>query len=209
MNNGNAFASHGGNYSGRGGKSHGSPTRSGWPLHEGSPHKKKKLGPKPFKWGDTTFMVPRRLEPTASQNEKHLYLTQTSRALRDQESSSWTDKAHAFTLRFNYQTTHRQAQLKFIDLKGQVHTNCYNFLYIGCAREDFITIAIPAVGGLTANFQNSCAFIACRVTVNPLQAWAGLNNPPTQSNDEYGYKSQKKPPPYLANHNSPQASTST
>jgi hypothetical protein len=100
-----------------------------------------------------------------------------SQALRDHESSSWTDKSHAFTLRFNYQTTHRRAQLKLTDLKGQVHTNCYNFLYIGCAREDFATVAIPA-GGLTAPFQNSCAFIACRVTVNPLQAWAGLNNPP-------------------------------
>jgi hypothetical protein len=141
-------------------------------------HKKaRNHGPESVKWGDSTFMVPQKISMESTQNEKHQFLEQTARALRDHESASWTDKAACFSQRFNYQTTHRRALLKLKDLHGQPETNCFNFLFIECAREDFGFIAIPN-GGLTPNFQSTCAFIACRVTINPIQAWAGLNSPP-------------------------------
>jgi hypothetical protein len=169
-------------YSGRrphssGNRSSRSSPNSSHRSHESSPAKKARLGPEAFKWGNTTFMVPRRLAQEATQNKKHQYLSQTTRALRDHESASWTGKSACFSMRFNYQTTHRRAQLKLADLKGQTHTNCYQFLYINCARENFENIAIPN-NGLIPNFQSGCAFIACRVTISPIQAWAGSNNPP-------------------------------
>jgi hypothetical protein len=97
-------------------------------------------------------MVPQKISMEATQNKKHQYLEQTARALRDHELASWTDKAVCFSLRFTYQTTHRRALLKLEDLRGHPETNCFNFLFIECAREDFISIAIPPTG-LTAPFQ--------------------------------------------------------
>jgi hypothetical protein len=107
-----------------------SPNRPHRAHETSSPAKKARLGPEAFKWGDTTFMVPRKLAQAATQNEKHQYLSQTTRALRDHELASWTDKAACFSMRFNYQTTHRRAGLKLANLKGQTHTNCFQFLYI-------------------------------------------------------------------------------
>jgi hypothetical protein len=153
--------------------SHGRPQADGYKMTK----KLRNQGPEPFKWGDSTFTVPQRISMEATQNEKHQYLKQTARALRDHESASWTDKAACFSLRLDYQTTHCRALLKLEDLRGHPETNCFNFLFIECAREDFASIAIPPTG-LRAPFQNNCAFIACRVTINPIQAWAGLNSPP-------------------------------
>jgi hypothetical protein len=128
----------------------------------------------------------------ATQNEKHQYLKQTARALRDHESASWTDKAACFSLRLDYQTTHCRALLKLEDLRGHPETNCFNFLFIECAREDFASIAIPPTG-LRAPFQNNCAFIACRVTINPIQAWAGLNSPPDPIEQRLWIRIPKEP----------------
>jgi hypothetical protein len=119
-------------------------------------------------------MVPRRLTQAATQNEKHQYLSKTTRALQDHESAAWTDKTACFSMRFNYQTTHRLTKLKLAVLKGRTHTNGFQFLYINCARENFENIAIPQAGVLTTS---TCAFIACRVTMSPIQAWVGLKNP--------------------------------
>lgn len=63
---------------GQGGNTQQSPHQPGRQQHKGSPHKKPKLGPEPFKRKDTTLMVPRKLKPTAMQNEKHMYLIQPS-----------------------------------------------------------------------------------------------------------------------------------
>jgi hypothetical protein len=65
---------------------------------------------------------------------------------------------------------------KLGDLPGHPETNCFNFLFIECAREDFISIAIPP-SGLTAPFQNKCAFIACRVTINPIHSMQSYDQP--------------------------------
>jgi hypothetical protein len=177
--NNNTFAARRGAYAGGRGGNHPTrryPTRAhGRPQPDGNPMTKKprNQGPEPFKWGDSTFMVPQNISMESTQNEKHQYLQQTAKALRDHESASWTDKAACFSLRFNYQMTHRRALLKLKDLCGHPETNCFNFLFIEFAREDFVPIAIPPTG-LTAPFHNNCAFIACRVTINLIQAWAGL-----------------------------------
>jgi hypothetical protein len=46
-----------------------SPHQPGCQQNEGRPHKKPKLGPETFKWEDTTFIVPRKLESTSTQDE--------------------------------------------------------------------------------------------------------------------------------------------
>jgi hypothetical protein len=42
------------------------------PPEEGSPTEKtaRNQGPKPFRWGDSTFMVPQKIGPNATQNKR-------------------------------------------------------------------------------------------------------------------------------------------
>lgn len=209
---GNTFAARRGNCSrGRGGNHPAgrySTRASGRPPPQGNPAAKKprNQGPQPFKWGDSTFMVPQKLGPNTTQNEKNQFLEQTARTLRDHKSASWTGKAACLTLQFNYQTTHRRAVLKVENLvRGHPETNCFNPLFIECAGENFAAIAIPA-GGIIAPFQKNCAFIACRITmINPIQAWAGLNSPPDPT-AEFGFAFQRSQPWYQGDHNLHQGS---
>jgi hypothetical protein len=156
---GNGYAARRGTYAGGRGGNHPPGrylTRSGGRPPEANPATKKarKQGPETVKWGDSTFMVPHAIGLDAAQNDKHQFLEQTARVLREHPSASWIDKAACFTFRFDYPTTHGRAVMKLADLKGQTETNCFHFLFIECAREDFEAVPIPAAG-LTPNFQNN------------------------------------------------------
>jgi hypothetical protein len=121
-----------------------------------------------IRYGMFNFTLPKYVQDTDKVNDKHRYLTTTTKIIRE-HSAPWGTKVDCLESRFNAPMVKIQAELTLADMKTNFASICYTWQFQGCTNKDFDTMDFPATNAAfnQADFQNECAYVKLGVTINP------------------------------------------